>query len=174
MLHYAKVKLKGFALVTVLLFLQVFVLLGLYAIEQSRLALKTGGSYFQHHIILNNAENGLKTAEKNAPACEIPVIEPAKLAMKPSSFWQALSCTRHFQGGQYFYVTEFLGSDPCADIFSQRATAAYFRITLLAVSLHQETSILLQTIIVKPETPAQACHGDHRTVIVGRQMWREL
>ena len=174
MLLYANRKIKGFALVTVLLFMQILALLGLYAIEQSLLALKTGELYFQRDLFSNKTEAALKIAESGASLCEIPVTEPEELSARPLRFWQSLSCAGNFQGFQYYYVSEYLGSDPCAEVVFKNTEADYFRITLLALSTKNKAQKMLQTIVIKSSPRKEVCQGQYRAVTEGRQSWREL
>lgn len=174
MLHYVKYKTSGFALVTVLLFMQILALLGLYSLEHVLLAEKMTQAYYQKNHTFNLAESALNLAEFRAPCGEIPLIDSHELAARPLSFWQTVSCGGIFPGLQYYYVTEFLGADSCADIEYQNATALYFRVTLMAVLIKQNARVILQSIIVKPDDAKKDCRGIHHTVKAGRQAWRTL
>jgi Tfp pilus assembly protein PilX len=174
MLLYEKNNIKGFALITVLLFMQILALLGLYAIRHALLANKMNQAHYQHFLLLNKADTALDYAETNAPGCEIPIINSQELIKRPLAFWRSLSCGGIFPGFQYYYVTESLGEDPCADILYQNTTASYFRVTALTISNDNTAKIFLQSIIVKPSTVTNICKGSHHIVTQGRETWRIL
>lgn len=171
---YEKCNHQGFALVTVLLFLQILTLLGLYALQQSRLTFKMTDNYFQHQLLVNAAESALKIAENSAPVCQKSIMNREELLSQPFSFWQSLPCKGMINGFSYYYITEALGSDACIAILSQAGIANYFRVTVLTTSSHQTIKVLLQTILVKPVYSSEICHGPHHSVSLGRQTWRML
>jgi len=173
MLRYERDKLKGFVLLTVLLFMQILALLALHVLEQALLANKMSQAHYQHYLLFSEAEAVLKIAEAHAPACEIAITNSQQLIKFPLVFWRSLSCSGIFSNFQYYYVTESLGEDPCADLSYQNMTANYFRVTLLAI-LNNNAKILLQSVIVKPTIVTKICHGNHHLVIAGRQTWRIL
>ncbi len=185
MLRYVKYKSQqGLALITVLIFLQVLAVLGLYALEMSLLEEKMSRHSWQRQFALVAAEEALHRAEAEVdhglPACQIPVTPTNELVTWSLAQWQSsISCAGNFSTLQYYYVIEFLGKDNCADIkqsgyATKKITADYFRITLLITTLAHDAEVMLQSTIVKPSDVSQTCHGTEHVVSVGRQSWRDL
>ena len=166
----SKKKEKGFALVIVLVMMQMLAVLSWYAIANVLLIKKSVGNTIKRHRAWYQSMQILHRLEAEVlnqnPVC---LIDPMYLVDKPLSWWQSsLTCTGNFQGLQYYYVVEFLGEDACAKVEYTQYIAAYYRITLFY------ESILLQTTIAKPSLLHESCQGMHHSVMLGRQSWREL
>lgn len=183
MLLYVKINIttrqSGIVLVTVLIFLQLFAILNLYALEASWLEVKMSRYAWQSQEALIAAENALSKAEKKLihqiPHCLVPMMPTSELMMHPLSWWQLWACTDKFYLFQYYYVTEDLGEDSCADIEQYAGRAHYYRITLLSVVKKLSNQrIILQSTVIKPDNVKQSCNQSHHTATIGRQMWREL
>src|SRR5687768_17197867 len=108
-------KSRGIILITVLLFLQILSLLGLCALQMALLEIKQNYAIRHHHLELNEAEYALKIVEtqlqSGASSCLIPRMSTFEVISSLNSF---ATCTGNFQTFQYYYVIEFLGTDPCA------------------------------------------------------------
>lgn len=172
-------KQDGFILIITLIFLQIFMLLGLFAL-QSHLWLNRNSRQFMFKQDMKQAaEYQLQQAEKQLIQshlyCHIPITAAAILVAKTTSWWQSVSCAGNFQSFQYYYVVESLGDDICADVDQSQSVASYFRITLLMMSkLTSAQHIVLQSTVIKSHAITSLCMGSHHRVMVGRQSSREL
>lgn len=180
MWHYVKYNLqRGIALLIVLLFLQIFALLGLYALENTVLAEKISRLHWHEQVTLATAENILEDIEKRLQAdqmsCMIPATGSQDLLNRSFSEWPSLStCTGNFHNLQYYYAVESLGQDPCATIGYTNKIADYYRITLITLAKAADTKIMLQGTMVKPVKNEHECRGISHSVSIGLQAWHEI
>lgn len=174
MLHYVKFKSQiGIALIAVLVFMQIFSMLSWYFMENVLLEIKMARQVWQRQSLFHVAEYLLHQVEAGSPNCLVPVTATEILSHEPLTWWQsAETCAGNFQKFQYYYVTEFLGNDPCAVI--GHAAADYYRITLLAMMKTGGSQVLLQGTMIKPNIPPVKCESVSHQVRPGEQSWREL
>ena len=178
MLPYAKS--SGFVLIIVLVFIQVFALLSWCAMEAVWFEMKMVRHHQVSSQVMTNAEHILQQVEESLllyhSSCVIPQIESAQLLNQPLHWWQSsVTCAGNFHLFQYYYVVEFLGSDPCATVKSAPLTAAnYWRILLLVKPFVGSEKVWLQSTIAKASDIATDCHGALHDIDVGRQSWCEL
>jgi Tfp pilus assembly protein PilX len=170
----------GFSLVIVLIFLLIFSMMGLSALEMSVMETKMSRDSWHHDQLLHEAEQALLEVEskeiKQPYFCSIPVISSQTLLAKPLSWWQSLvSCAGNFPMVQYYYVIESLGEDPCAYLDDPHLSVDYFRVTLLGLQVNSGAKIYLQSTLVLPHSGDSAgCNLMSHHVSAGRQMWRIL
>jgi len=174
-------KQKGFVILIVLIFMQILILLGWYALENVLLLVKFSKNMVSHDALYHPAETILSQIEletiSELPPCIIPFTESGRLTAKPLNWWQSSqTCSGNFRMFQYYYVVEPLVIDSCAVIEHVKARAAYFRITLLLQSNTENARIFLQSTIIRPSMNVllQQCEGSLHMVQAGRQSWREL
>lgn len=161
---------KGLVLIAVLIFMQIFALLGLYALENILLQLKINNMMWFSHQIEIHAENIINRVEKNFLFCINPSISINEVKNKSFSWWQQHGCSID---NYFFYVAEFLGEDPCAGIMpNKKKSAAYYRIYLFGAS--RKMHILWQDIMVDFSGHAVQCKGRVRGVAIGSQGFREI
>ena len=171
---------NGFVLPTVLLFMQLFALLGLYCLQAARMEWKMNRDEWQYRqyewkafSLLHDLEDTFHDA-----TCNAPLMSTAELVKKPDLWWELSSCGGNLAGNQYYYVVEFLGSDPCATILvegNQKTTAAFYRVTLRFLpEKNRNIKILLQSTIALPNDDASLCADQSHVVVAGRQMWRRI
>lgn len=177
MLHYPKQ--KGFIILIVLIFMQVFILLNWYAIESVLLLNKLSRNIVGQARQDDYAKKILLQIElsliSSIPNCVIPTIEESQLTAKPLSFWEAKSCSGIFNALKYYYVVELLSNDSCALVDqAKNLTATYFRITLLLDSNNHDARIFSQSTFIRPNASLNFCKGVKHYVQLGRQSWREL
>lgn len=174
---------KGFILFSVLLFLHIFVLLGLYGLMAARSLLMEAKQLQQYHIHRNIATLVLYQLEKNLvseiPTCKIPITSAAVLAGYNKEWWKAHACHGIFGKNQYDYVVEWLGRETCSLVKKydtyQRISVEYYRISLLFLPVNlQKIKILLQSIIAKNSHESKQCSAKWQVVTLGSQMRREL
>jgi Tfp pilus assembly protein PilX len=170
---------KGFILITVLLFLQIFILLGLYALLTSIVAKKISTSHWQQQVTTTVAESILHDIELKLSTdnmlCLIPVTSrDVMLSLPPVS----ATCSGNIKQFKYSYIVELLGQDPCAetaDANPQPIIVDYFRISLLVIMQDGHSKIALQSVITKLNHYQQSyCPSGHHRIDLGRQMWREI
>ena len=169
-------KFAGLALITLLIFLQIFALLSLFGMQMTGLQIKESQYVWHRHAAFIASEYGLRSAEeklkKSLPFCMIPIKSTAELKKQPLNWWQASSCTGNFQSLQYYYVVEMLGEDPCAVLQTPQLIANYYRVTLLGKRNNVE--IFLQSTVVTPkQRTSLICEKDNHQVTAGRQMLRQ-
>lgn len=169
---------KGLALFIVLIFLQIFVLLGLYALEKSRLDMKMSGEVWQNYLMQNAAEEVLKKIEiqheQYPQNCIIPATSTQFLQKQSIDWWRSF-CFEPYSSYLFFYVIEPLGEDSCAQTEDNRS-ADYYRITLLEYVQSLDAKLLLQSTIIKPHQNGSisGCQEPVHRVTIGRQMWRAI
>lgn len=169
---------NGIILIVVLLFLQIIAVMGLFAIKLAWLETKESQYIFRRHTVHSVAEQALYKVEVGLEQafskCHIPVSLTTELLARPVSWWQTEACEGAVQAFKYYYVVEFLGADPCAEIQVQPSvmTANYFRITLMGIM--NTIKLVLQSTIVTANQNALSCNGTSHAVLLGRQMLREI
>jgi hypothetical protein len=178
-----KVKAAGFILFSVLLFLQIFTLSGLYGVMLASSLSRRG--YYQWHTQVTHyqAQQVMQQIEiylqSHVPLCIISPISASLLASYKNEWWKEFSCHGNFAVTQYYYVVEILGKDPCSSIYKQEALqsliAEYYRISLLFLpDANTFAKNLLQSVIVKANDEPLICAGERHFTALGRQMQREL
>lgn len=177
MLHYHKQ--NGFIILVVLVFMQIFILLNWYAIENIVLLLRESKNSVEQERIYEKANHILSRAESSvishSPECVIPIMYSSQMVRQPLTWWAAKSCSGNFQGFKYYYVVEPLARDSCAIVDRiKKISAAYFRITVFLYSDKEDARIFLQSTLVKPDDSSDVCKSSQHSVQTGRQSWREL
>lgn len=170
---------QGFVMLIVLLFMQVSVLLSLYALESSTLEMKMGHAIFQRTVTISTLDTVLKTLESEIqttlPNCMIPQTLSSRLVKQPLTWWQTQSCSGNFQAIRYYYVLEPLGVDRCAHIArTDNETADYYRLTLFGLSAENDDKVWIQVILIRPDGTSHTCEGTVHSVEIGRQSWNLL
>jgi len=186
MLRYAKVKFyqRGIVLIAVLLFLSIFSLLGLYAIENSVRQTKITREDLGRYIMRESAEYLLRQVAlalpQAMPTCLITVMPASEIAKQPLQWWKIKGCGGNFRSFQYYYVTEFIGTDTCAymnpAVSENKAitVADYYRITLFVSREEIGEKIFLQSVVVRPNSVTMPCEASSHFVVTGSQSFREL
>jgi hypothetical protein len=131
---------QGYVLLAVLVFLQIFSLLGLFALTQANLVLKTNASHWLATGYRQTTISVLAEVEarvmRDPSACVMPLTAAADVAVKSESWWQQNACMISAQGAIYRYVVESLGQDLCG-VFESNDNrlmhAENYRITLFAL-----------------------------------------
>ena len=182
--HYAHHKKKrahrGFVLFTVLIFLQLFSLLGVLSLMSAILELKS-----TYHAWRQDKErwkslqimNGIESDMLNhLPPCEIAPLSTEKIVDMPNAWWQAHACS----GGKHVaYVIENLGLDPCSVMMRKDSNTSqaviFYRLTLRNAALKEKSAkIILQSTIAIPSSARATCAEVLHPVRAGRQMRRQL
>ncbi len=167
---------SGIALITVLLFLQIFAILGLCAIQMAWIETKQSREKWQSHVRHQMANDALNKIEKSLnQECLIPITPINQLITYSLSWWQFRSnCAGNFRSFQYYYRIEFLGFDPCAYAQEKyKIIAKYYRITLVGVE--DNIKIVLQSTVISPIHDGElSCSKKPHNIKVGRQMMREI
>lgn len=174
---------NGFVLFTVLIFMQLFSLMSIYGLTTAAIALKINQHRWLRdqyssaaNQILHDLENNLLRDES---ICMIPVLSAAWIAKQSLVWWQQHACSGNFGEMRYYYAVEWLGKNDCGVISkidnNQWLTANYYRITLfLLPNRFPGSKLILQSTIAKPSANIPSCPGKTYSVIIGRQMRREL
>jgi hypothetical protein len=167
---------KGYVLLTVLIFLQLFVLLGLYGLLSAKLSLRTTRDIYQQSATRLEMQQLLNEVELNLLAypCKSRAISLFTLKQANLNWWQEHGCSTQKNGQELYFYIEDMDVDACAIIKSNQAlTSQYYRITLAKFS-GQQAIILLQSTSIRPVSPTTICLLQPHFVSLGRQMLREL
>jgi Tfp pilus assembly protein PilX len=174
---------KGMVLIAVLIFLEIFSILGLYALQANLWENKLTQRFWVKNVMDSVAKAELVTAEnrlvQSLSNCKIQSTSASILASQDIAWWRSVSCAGIFRMFQYYYVIEFLGNDPCAYLQgadeSSASIAGYYRITVLITSSYDPgQKVMLQSSMVKPAMQDRICNSRRHGVTQGRQMMREL
>lgn len=169
---YVKQKNQGVVLVTVLVFFQLIVMLGLYMLQTSFLSKKMSMVYWQHYHLFEVADERLQIMELNnlTESCHIGVMNRMELLAKSFNWWQDHACIGKKGDIDYYYVIELLSRDKCMKL----QPIKYLRITLLAYSKNKVYKEMLQSVVIKLDNVKRDCAEDYADVHLGRQSWRRL
>lgn len=175
MLLYVKIpRIKGFAIIALLLFIHIVILVNWFFIEtvmnQSKLIL-SDFLYYQNKAKL---EGILLLLEKNINnnKCEIAPTLTLLLMKQPNTWWQQHACHVKHDNMRIDYLVESLGKDPCAFV-DKKQIAHYYRLTIRFYTKNF-TKIFLQSILIKPDNAAITCLTKMRMVYQGRQSWYQF
>jgi hypothetical protein len=170
---------QGMALITVLIFMQIWTLLGICSLEMAWLMKKINAGVHQKNQIQFAGETILKQAEnkmnQDSSHCLVNVMSTSELLSKSLVWWQSHSnCKGLLASLPYYYIAELIGEDPCGYFKSSsiaKDNPAYFRISVL---IYKNNPMILQSTIILPVTKTATCVNAYHEVYVGRQMWRHL
>jgi hypothetical protein len=171
----------GFALLSVLIFMEIFITLSLFAVHSASQNLKITHQLYLKNKMQLTANNILFSVERNiSPDCLLTEKPHSKWHDQPIAWWQIHSCNGKTNSFEYYYVIQPLETDPCAklnylDIIDTPKVAQYFRITLLIMFQSDPTvTQILQSTAILPTDPDRVCTGSIHTVFPGRQSVREV
>lgn len=171
---------QGYALMIILIFMQIMAMQGLYSMNRLRLSTHVNNDYWESQTERMRLNSSLSEIESQLlidnPSCVIPTISPATLAKQSYVWWLAQGCV--FSKHQ-LYVVEALGKDHCASIEKisnkQQVEAFYYRITLAEFKQTNHGPIIIfQSTLVKESDDPISCASTPHTVARGRQMMREI
>lgn len=167
---------SGFALIIILLFLQFFSVLGMFALLTSHRTLKIINRSWQVRRHWFAARRGLQVVEASvfqggSMNCEFRSAPAEYLMSQSSEWWKAHACNGKVTNETYYYMIESLAEDACAYIAksydNQVYVAKYYRITL------RLRNVFLQSTIAMPIRMNEPCRERSHWVKQGQQMWRE-
>src|SRR5438067_315789 len=129
---------KGIMLIIVLVFLQIFFLIGTYGHFMVARTLKLNRDLLQHDAQRTMAMKLLSELEDRllvgSPYCVMPIIPSSELFKKKKIWWEENACSGILTGNQYYYVVEAMEKDVCGEITKsdsgQKVIAEYYRLTL--------------------------------------------
>lgn len=170
---------EGFALISVLLFLQIFSLLSLFSLNSAALSLKGARHAWQGdkmRLLSNQILDEIEVSVmQQLPACVTQRMPDTQLASQPRNWWLKHACHAEGEGMHYHYVIESLGQDPCAVLTNKKEIADYFRLTFVGYSSSfSGTKIILQSSIIRPKLSKVVCTDELHPVKIGEQMRRQL
>ena len=176
---------QGFALIIVLVFLEIFALLSLYALESRVLNHKIATQFWHKHLAQITADSLLVSLErdliKNSIICDMHIISNTHLLSKSLDWWRKVSCTGNLTKFQYYYAIESLPTNGCSyieqdqDGSTKKVNVDYKRLSLLLVNKKNiKEKVLLQSVLAVPNTRVRICTANAHRVMLGRQSWLEL
>jgi hypothetical protein len=165
----------GLALLSVLIFLELFAILTLALVRTNLWEIKISNQQAIKAQLVNTALLLLPTVEAKADAaiihCQLPVTPPANLILQPTEWWQSTACSGNFGRWVYYYTVEFLQTDEC----TIPEPSNYYRISLLLIEpVANSARVIIQSIFVVPQSSPLICHSSTHNVQQGRQSWQEL
>lgn len=170
----------GFVLPVVLLFIQIYALLGISALEQVFLEQKLLVDQKSARLLFNEAESTLArlaaSVDELSQICSISHF-PRREQKRPAlQWWLSHSCSDKWSLFRAYYVVEKLGADPCAQIRGGKASGAlYYRLTLLLMKEQDEGQrVALQTTVVRESPNLEHCDRQPHSVDLGAQSWHQL
>lgn len=171
---------KGFVLLIVLLFLQIFSLIGLYILEAGWIENKLSQNVLQKLELSNQLLYQLRLIEQemqdHIPECKIMTTSAQELLKQPLSWWQNVACTGNMQSISYYYVIESLGEDFCAYVGhpSKGIIADYYRLSFYGYSEVKGEKMLLQSTFIIAHQANHLCDQQYHQVRLGRQSLSQL
>lgn len=179
-----KSSVNGFVMLIVLVFIQLFALMGLYSLTQIMQHMKLNAEIWQKEEYLRQANYILHQIENQLlftlPLCRISIIPATDMVRKPILWWETHGCSGNFMGIQYYYVLEFLGNESCVSVKKQEnnnhgLTVDYYRLTLSCLlNVEKSKKIVLQSTIAKISDKLLSCQQRLHEVVLGQQMQREI
>lgn len=171
---HLKTKQQGMILPIVLIFMQIFILLSLFALESGRIQLKISLALWQKELFSEKTQEKLQQIENTLPTqCVVSPIPEESLSEAPLSWWQAQSCADKTSSIEYYYIIESLGEDVCA-VLDSHHIADYYRVSLIGLDPLSGAIRRLQTTYVSAISPWRSCVSHSHVVALGRQSWREF
>jgi len=172
-------KSDGFVLLTVLLLIQMYALLGMGALEQVFLEQKLLSAQKHRNRLLFAAESHLRalasSLAEHSALCLISALPAVQLKARPSAWWSTTGCSEKNAFYQVYYVVESLGTDPCAVLPAHTGAASYERLTLFLTPVSDESQkVILQTTVVRAGKTDEHCDTQLHSVDLGPQSWHEL
>ncbi len=163
---------SGFALISILILMQVSALLSLSVMSQGILAQKIVSDQRTKRQLLNEAERfifELSFRLRQIPsACLIPRQAAQELQAFPRNWWLKHACFEETSLTQRYYVVEALGKDPCVQ-------AAYYRLTVLLMKASDtRMKVMLQSTAAIQAPSSEHCDRRPHSVDWGPQSWQEL
>jgi hypothetical protein len=174
---------RGMALMAVLIFLEVFSVLGLFALQGNLRESQLTHRFWAKSLMASAAKVKLTLLERQfnsgVSTCQIAQTPAPVLVRHALAWWQSVSCVGIFRSFQYYYVIEFLGNDPCAYLAGfdaePAASVGYYRMSLLMLrDPNSGQRLILQSSIAAPVMHGAICKTQRHRVLPGRQMLREL
>jgi Tfp pilus assembly protein PilX len=174
MLRFEPGRQKGMALISVLLFLLIFSLLSLTAIESNIVERKIYYANWRKQQMVTAGQQIMAQISQQVPShCMIKPTPVSQLLAQSFTSWQHSSCVGNMQAFLYYYVIEPLGSDACGQLLN--ANADYYRITLLLVDAqHITVKTVMQNTVAQPAPVRQECKSTIRMMTGGVQTTRIL
>lgn len=175
---------KGYVLLIVLVFLQIFSLVALFALTQAAQLLRRENARWQSDEYARQANKWMARVIAggaiDSGACAIPITPVSILANRPVSWWRVNTCSANLSKISYYYAIESIGSDACAIIWhspeNQTQVAYYYRVSILMEPGDgvARANWLIQDTVIKPVDREKECDQETHVVYAGQQARRTL
>lgn len=181
--HHRVSKQRGYILPMMLIIFQIFSLISLNNLMYTTDLMTMTRQFWKKDQYLHTARqilHGLETQMVfQLPTCVMKVMSNAQLSKMPVSWWQQYGCGDRYNGIDYYYIVENLGTNPCRTIGKNKHNddmiVEYHRITLFMLLDKAVTEkLLLQSTFVRPIIDHTPCLSTMYDVSLGSQMWREI
>jgi len=166
---------QGFILLPLLIFMQIYILLGLTALrnallsekihaqEQARRALANQGK-----IILNDIAAALRNHTVSASACMVAPLPASQIRQKSFEWWASFACQGSSESYRYDYIVENLGQDKCSWVMGDPESVAYYYRVTVRMRSAMPDMLLQETMAMAQEAPiTEQCSGE-RYMVRGR------
>lgn len=167
-------KTKGYVLLVVLVYLQLFGLLILSALSDRGKLQKQIQEKLWHFRQRHEARVILAQLDRTyQSSCLRPVSSTAYMLHQPFSFWQTFACHGRDGLAEYYYFWQDLGIDRCHRMNEgdgRGQSVRYVRLTLV----YAGAAVIVQDTHASPTQLALDCHEDIKDVSPGRVALRWL
>lgn len=170
---------RGFVLLVMLVYLQIFSLLAMNAmavVAMHKKELFQGYDLIRDRLRAQELLLGLSHQQVNG--CQVAMHTTDEIDRADLNWWRRTGCHGIKDSREYFYFREDLGVDACGAIEyedKQLVAARYYRDTLLYLSkLSYYQSVVAQSTFVVPEHVPLECKESIKRLHPGRQMLRWL
>jgi hypothetical protein len=168
----SKEKQQGFILILVLIFIQLFSLLNLYALKSIKQRMHLTKKNWQQELLTETIETTLFSLEKNIylaeASCHFSFISPLTLSKLPLNWWQNHACFNQTQAFSYAYMIEPLSQDPCLTINNQPGESALFKRLSLCIWVKTHKACI-QAIYALTTINQEECKESKHRIKAGRQ-----
>lgn len=165
---------QGFVLFAVLIFMQIYALIGIAALLSVRLADHTTQAIEFRYIVQGQAETILQQVEAGLAhtefGCRIDSLSNNQLLHFPTEWWEENGCRSRIYSSMY-YVIDKREIDHCAAMQNaqgQLVAAQYYRVTL-HVPYGKLNHLILQSSVAFPSVEAVQCNDQPHHLRQGRQ-----
>lgn len=146
-----KIQQQGMALITILIFLEIFTVLGLSIMQENLIESRTAYRYFQKYLLMNQAEEVLESVknsfDSSVSTCVISSALSEKLFNSSLKFWRENACSGENDQLKYYYIFESLEDQVSEN--NQQSKMRAFRVILLAISKVDENMKIYLTLSLR-------------------------
>lgn len=168
----------GFILLLVLLFMQIFSMLGLMELGNLAVSIKSQSMFLKRNALEQKAILFYKSVQHydwSIASCFVQPFSIETLRQASFNWWQENGCS---YDPNSFFIIEKSQADPCSYLSkstnNHAFTVQYYRVTLALFS-ENHFAILQQSTYAEPAPTVSICQDDTKHIVsLGRQMVRDV